>query len=379
MHKIFVTFLFILITLSLSCGKRNDSNKINSVSNVLGGRSDSGFLKVTEPRKFIFPDDNGPHPGYKTEWWYFTGNLITAEGKNFGYQFTIFRNALTPEKTESESHWRSDDIYMAHFTISDIDNGKFYFSEKFSREGNKLAGANANPFKIWLENWYVRETGASNQKDFPKVLLFAESNNIKIELNLEPSKPIVLQGDNGISQKGKEPGNASYYYSVTKLFSEGSVIIDGNKSPVSGYSWLDREWSTSALSSEQKGWDWFSLQLDNNYEIMYYQLRRIDGSADKFSKGTIIDPKGEKKIVNLDDVRLQILGEWKNKNDKAYSSGWKLNILSQNIELSIIPAIMDQELDVSLKYWEGSVNIKGTFDGKPINGRGYVELTGYAD
>lgn len=381
MRKYYLYLLIVVPVLLFSCEKKTEveNNSSISLSGALSGEKEAGYEKAFEKRKFSFPNDHGAHPSFKTEWWYFTGNLETKDGKKFGYQFTIFRTSLTPLIEKKNSVWSSNQIYMGHFTITDITGEKFYYFERFSRDGNKLAGASSDGFKVWLENWQAVETGKSVQSDFPEVRLFAEENDVKLELTLSPLKLIVFQGDEGLSQKGKEKGNASYYYSLTKIKSEGNISISGNDYKVNGFSWLDREWSTSALDTNQKGWDWFSLQLDNGYEIMYYQLRKKDGTADVYSRGAIIDPDGKKENISLSDVTLETTGEWKNKNGKNYPSGWRIKIPERKIDLTITPALKDQELDLSVKYWEGSVTIKGSFNGKVTSGRGYTELTGYID
>ena len=363
-----------------SCSEKKALNQKESftVSNTLGSADTTGFEKAVNERKFVFPFDNGAHHSFRTEWWYFTGNLSTKEGKNFGYQFTIFRNAISPLKQDTASAWRSSQVYMGHFTLTDIDNDKFYFFERFSRDGNKLAGVEANPFKLWIEDWTVTETRKGNH-EFPDVTLSAKDKDISVEFNLELLKSVILQGENGLSKKSNDFGNASYYYSATKIKTSGKINVKGKEYSVDGFSWLDREWSTSALSQNQKGWDWFSLQLDNNTELMYYQLRNKDGSVDASSKGSIVLPDGVKENLKPKDVILKPTGEWKNNIGKVYPSGWKLSIPSRNIELTVIPAIKNQELDVTVKYWEGSVVINGNYLGKNVNGKGYVELTGYAD
>ena len=374
--------LFILITAvvfySCSVNRQKPESGSLSVSKAMGTADTAGFEKAITERKFIFPDDNGAHPSFRTEWWYFTGNLTTQEGKRFGYQFTIFRNAISAEKTGISSGWKSNQVYMGHFTVTDIDNNKFYYFERFSRDGNKLAGAETSPFKVWIEDWSVTETG-KGRYEFPDVRLRANDKNISLDLKLMPKKPVVLQGENGLSRKSKDAGNASYYYSATRIVTKGKIISEGKEYKAEGYSWMDREWSTSALSDNQKGWDWFSLQLDNNTEIMYYQLRNKDGSIDEMSKGSIISETGRKENLSKDEIFLKVTGEWINTEGKSYPSGWILSIPSKNTELKIAPAIKNQELEVSIKYWEGSVKIEGVYDGKQITGHGYTELTGYAD
>lgn len=371
--------LIILALIFQSCGEKtiDENTKSISVSEVLGSESDSGFKKAVEKIRFRFPDDNGAHPEFRTEWWYFTGNLETKTGRKFGYQFTIFRTALSPEKTEKNSVWNSNQVYMGHFTVTDIENNDFYYSEKFSREGNDLAGANATPLKIWVEDWRVNEVTELPEKEFPEVKISAETDETEIELFLTPVKNIILQGDEGLSKKSNEEGNASYYYSITRIETKGKMKIKGEEFEVIGYSWLDREWSTSALSHEQKGWDWFSLQLDNDYEVMYYQMRKKNGSADDFSKGAIVNPQGVIENISLQDVILEVTEYWINDEGMRYPSGWKLLIPSKQIEFVITPATKNQELKLSVRYWEGSVFASGKFGTENATGRGYVELTGY--
>lgn len=380
--KKFIFFNIVMIISALifiSCGEeiKNDNTKSVSVSEVLGSESDSGFKKAVQKIRFSFPEDNGAHPDFRTEWWYFTGNLETKTGRKFGYQFTIFRTALSPEKTGKNSDWNSNQVYMGHFTVTDIEKNDFYYSEKFSREGNELAGAVASPLKIWIEDWQVNEIPGLSGNEFPPVKISAETDEAIIDLSLTPLKNIILQGDEGLSKKSGEEGNASYYYSVTRIKTTGKVNIKGEEFEVTGYSWLDREWSTSALSPEQKGWDWFSLQLDNDFEVMYYQMRKKDGSADNFSKGAIVNPQGEKENIFLQDVNLEVTGYWNNDDGVQYPSGWKWIIPSRQIDLIITPAVKNQELKLSVRYWEGSVFVNGRFGTENVNGRGYVELTGY--
>jgi len=378
MRKLILIMITALIFYSCSDNKQKTDSETISVSKAMGSADTTGFEKAVNERKFVFPEDNGAHPKFRTEWWYYTGNLTSEDGKRFGYQFTIFRNALSPLKADTVSDWRSNQIYMGHFTLTDIENNKFYSFERFSRDGNKLAGVEANPFKLWLEDWKVVEK-EKGRYEYPTVLLSVKEKDIKIELSLELVKPIVSQGENGLSEKSNEIGNASYYYSATKIMTAGKINVGDKEYKVEGFSWLDREWSTSALSDNQKGWDWFSLQLDNNTEIMYYQLRKTNGEIDESSKGSIIFPHGIKENIKTEDVVLKITGEWKNPDNKVYPSGWILTIPSRNIKLNIIPSINNQELNVSLKYWEGSVMIDGIYNGAAVKGMGYVELTGYAD
>lgn len=373
-----ILFIVIISFVFISCGKKKSvkENEI-SLSKVMGNKEEENFKKAIDKIKFKFPSDHGAHPEFRTEWWYFTGNITGENGEEFGYQFTIFRTALTPDSVKRDSEFGTNQIYMGHFTISDIQNNKFYYFERFSRGSAGLAGVTTEPFKINLESYNIFETGKSDF-NFPKVKISANEDNIGIEFDLIPEKPIVFQGDEGLSKKGRDEGNASYYYSVTRINTEGVITINGRKHKVKGYSWLDREWSTSALSEEQVGWDWFSIQLSNNFEIMYYNLRNKDGTADEFSKGSIINKNGEKENIYLKDVIIQVIDYWENDEGKKYPSGWIFKIPTKKTELKIIPAIKNQELKLAIRYWEGSVKIEGIYNGISVNGRGYVELTGYS-
>ena len=377
MKNIFLFFLLAVLFFACDDKKVIDTEKSVSLSKAMGDIADEDFSKAVEKRKFIFPDDHGPHPDFRTEWWYFTGNLTSDDNRKFGYQFTIFRTALSKQKSERSSAWNSNQIYMAHFAVTDIDGNKFYFDERFSRDGNNLAGAQINPFKVWVEDWQIIQTESRTTVELPTISIKAKTDKAEINFTLEAVKPFVLQGDEGLSQKGNQPGNASYYYSYTRLKTDGKIILAGKKFSVSGFSWMDREWSTSALSEDQKGWDWFALQLDDNTEIMYYQMRKIDGTPDIFSKGVWVDQSGQSQLIKKDDVVLEVTDYWESPTREKYPSGWNLQIPSKEIDLKITPAVKNQLMDVAVRYWEGSVKIEGKKNRNRVNGRGYVELTGY--
>ncbi|HZI13437.1 MAG TPA: lipocalin-like domain-containing protein [Myxococcus sp.] len=351
-----------------------------TVASAMGGGNTEGYARALEPRAFQFPEDHGPHPEFRTEWWYWTGNLETEDGRAFGYQFTLFRSAVAPEAPQRDSAWGTRQVYLGHFTVSDVGGGEFRASERFSRSALGLAGASARPFKVWLEDWEAASVG----EDTWPVRLRAETDEVALELVLEPGKPPVLQGDKGLSQKGPERGNASYYYSMTRMPSRGTVRVGGRTYTVKGESWMDREWSTSALGPDQVGWDWFSLQLSDGSELMYYQLRREDGTADRFSSGTWVPPPGaapgEPVRVSREDVQLTVLDSWKSPHSGGvYPSRWRLRVEKLGLDLTVTPKLADQELPVSVRYWEGAVDLEGSREGRPLKGRGYVELTGYAE
>ncbi len=345
-----------------------------SVEEVLGVEEDQPFARAIQPRKFVFPDDHGPHPQFKTEWWYYTGNLFSESDRHFGYQLTFFRSALTPEAQQRNSNWATNQIYMAHFALTDVDTELFYHFERFSRDSLGLAGAKANPFKVWLENW----SAEGRQCEPLPMRLSASVDSVAIELNLESAKPIVLHGENGLSQKSAKPGNASYYYSMTRMPTTGSISISGESFQVSGTSWLDREWSTSALGEGQVGWDWFSLQFDDGRELMYYQLRLKDGNADPLSSGVLVDVDGSTKRLKPSDIDIKVLKHWQSsKSGAKYPAKWSLDVVNEGISLEISPVLAEQELITTVRYWEGAVSFQGKDSASKLTGFGYVELTGY--
>ena len=348
-----------------------------TLSKAMGTVGAENFEKALEPRKFSFPADHGPHPGFRTEWWYLTGNLTSNDGNRLGYQFTIFRTALSKEHARRTSDWASNQIYMAHLAVTDVGGNTFYYDERFSRDGNRLAGAQASPFKVWLENWEISQAGLTVAHDLPVLSVRASNDKVALDLVLTALKPLVLHGESGLSQKGAQAGNASYYYSSTRLGTQGTISVNGKQRAVSGSSWMDREWSTSALSADQIGWDWFALQLDDNTELMYYQMRKKGGAPDLFSKGILVREDGSKSSLTKDDVILTVADTWVSPSGTVYPSRWQLSVPGKGIDFAVIPTLRNQLLDVSIDYWEGSVTIEGARNGAKLVGRGYVELTGY--
>ncbi|MDZ7778924.1 MAG: lipocalin-like domain-containing protein [Gemmatimonadota bacterium] len=356
-----------------------------SLSETLAGGDTAGYERAREVRRFSFPRDHGAHPGFRTEWWYVTGNLETEAGRPFGFQLTIFRSALSPTEPSLASAWATNQAYMGHFTVTDVEGGRFHAFERFARGGAGLAGARmvaardtSAALRVWVEDWSL--TGSAGGSGFP-MRASAEDSGVAIDLRLEAGKPVVLQGDRGLSRKGPEPGNASYYYAHTRMPASGSLVVEGDTVAVDGLAWMDREWSTSALSGEQVGWDWFALQLDDGWDVMVYQLRLADGRPDPLSDGVLIDPEGEKTRLAWDDeLTLEVTEHWTSPIDGTrYPSGWRLSAPNRGLDLTVEPVLDDQELDLAFRYWEGAVRVRGTgVGGRPVEGRGYVELTGYA-
>lgn len=335
----------------------------------------AGFRRADGPRPWDFPKDYGPHPDYQTEWWYYTGNLESETGERFGYQLTFFRRALLPadDRTKRASTWAVDQVYMAHFALSDIADREHYAFERFSRGAVGLAGARAEPYQVWLENWEVVQIGDGQYR------IKAQQDEIALELILEDLKGPILHGDRGYSRKGSDKGNASYYYSQTRLLTTGRVQTANGSHQVSGLSWKDHEFSTSALSSGQVGWDWFSIQLDDGGELMLFQIRNEDGGIAPFSSGTWISPEGETSHLDREQFDIHERDFWRSPNSGAqYPAEWSLEIPSIDLSLVVKPYLADQEMEVSYTYWEGAVEVSGSAQGAAVSGSGYVELTGYA-
>lgn len=344
-----------------------------SLTEILAGGSTEGYARATEPRQFRFPEDHDSHEEFRTEWWYFTGNLTTAGGRRFGYQYTLFRSALAPEAPRRDSEWATRQVYMAHFALADPVNGAFHAHERFSRAAAGLAGVQSRPFRAWLEDWEIQGGEAP-----PPFRLFAEEGGTSIELELDSGKPVVLHGHHGLSQKGRQPGNASYYYSLTRMPTRGTVTVGYKTFEVQGSSWLDREWSTSALEAGQVGWDWFAIQLSDGRDLMVYSIRRSDGRIDDLSNGTLVDTDGATQSLKPSDFTIGALDSWISPaTGIRYPSKWNLQVPGAGIDLEITPLLPDQELNLTFRYWEGAVSITGSSGGDPVTGQGYVELTGY--
>jgi len=293
-----------------------------AVTDILGGGDTAGYARAYEPRDFSFPRDFGPHPDYRHEWWYYTGNLKTSSGRLFGFQLTFFRFSLGAHETQRDSQWSATQMMMAHFALSDIDEHKFYQHEKTSRVALGLAGSTAQPFKVWVDNWSVARSP-------------------------DAAWPMTLHA--------------------------GDDRFD-----VSGHSWLDREWGTSSLAANQSGWDWFALQLSDGSDLMAYRLRRKDGSVDHFSSGMMIAQDGGTHPLTADAFTIQNLSRWRSPHTRIlYPSRWHLSVPAEALELEIEPLLHDQELHASINYWEGAVWIHGMRNNRNVTGYGYVELTGY--
>jgi predicted secreted hydrolase len=339
-------------------------------------KEEKTFKQALPGWRYAFPRDHRVHREFKTEWWYYTGHLQDSKGNGYGYLVTFFRVGLVPgNPSPNTSQWRIRDVYLAHLAVSDIKNKRFLYSERASRGNLGLAGAEEKRYRVWVENWQVSEEGQGHR-------LMAGDRDLGLSLSLIPARAPIIHGINGVSQKGEEMGQASHYYSLTRLLTKGKLRIKGKEITVSGLSWMDHEFGSNQLSEQQIGWDWFSLQLDNGLDLMIYQLRRSDGSIDANSSGSLVLSDSQRLHLSQSEISIQVLNYWKSPRSGAtYPSSWSINLPQQELKLELSPLMADQELITSkstrVTYWEGAVRVKGNYKGRNVEGQGYVELTGY--
>lgn len=348
-----------------------------NVVTALNGAVDSNFARAYKPMPFTFPSDHGAHPEYRTEWWYYTGNLIDAGGNRFGYQLTFFRSALTPELPDRPSDLATNQIYMAHFAITDVSAQQHQSSERYSRGAGGLAGAIGEPtYRVWLDDWSVHEVEPGVTR--LQAAVETAEGLLALDLTLRQTGAPVLHGDAGLSQKGPEAGNASYYYSLVQIKTSGTVTLSGKITEVTGVSWMDHEFGTSALSKNAVGWDWFSVQLENGMALMFAQVRTKErGVLDAFT-GTLVLPDGKQQTITTNDFVVETLDQWTSpRTGILYPSVWHVTLPPFDLALTLTPLVQDQEMQVSFVYWEGAVAVKATVGGEIVQGVGYVELTGY--
>ena len=342
--------------------------------------STSRFSPAKPGYAYVFPRDHGSHEQFQTEWWYFTGHLLGSNGRRFGYELTFFRRGIdSPHAWNNPSSWAIRHLYLAHFALTDENADQFRFAEKISRAGIGKAGAQADVLDVWIDQWHIKAVNPDHQQFH----LQAHAEEFSIDLVVESRKPPVMHGANGVSYKGQQPGQTSHYYSLTRLHTTGSVEVGDTSMTVEGVSWMDHEFGSGDLADNLVGWDWFSLQLDNNHEIMAYGLRRADSTFDPASSGTLVFPNGSSKAFSFQDFQISVNRHWSSPVSGAhYPSHWILAIPAEDIELSLSPRMANQELvttqSTRVTYWEGAVDVNGRWKGHDIHGQGYVELTGYA-
>jgi len=339
------------------------------------------FRVAREGYHYTFPRDHGAHEEFRTEWWYYTGQLTTKEGRPFGYQLTFFRRGIPRDHVKTlPSQWAVTQLYLAHFAVADLSKNQFRYAEKVSRAGLGKAGAADDRLHVWIDRWSAESPMASSDTQ----ILQAADGDLALQLTVSPDKPLVVHGKDGISRKGSATEQASHYYSFTRLATTGKLTIGNESFEVTGTSWMDHEFGSAELGKDLVGWDWFSLQLDDQRELMLYRLRHADGSADPVSSGTLIDRDGHGHHLSIGDFTLEPTSYWTSPASKArYPQHWRLTIPSQQLSLELIPLMAEQELSTTrstqVTYWEGAIEATGSIQGRPSRGRGYMELTGYAE
>ena len=356
------------------------------------------FKQAIAPRTFSFPADHGSHAGYQTEWWYVTGNVIDENEHPLGFQFTIFRRAIAAQDAAErgrKSAWAAGDIYLLHLAVSDPGAQRYVSGESTQRGVLGIAGATDaekmspdTPVRIWMKDaeftrtargWTLKtsvETGG---------LKIRPTNRIKVELDLVEALPPVLHGiagEEGLSRKGPEAGQASYYYSVPRLQTSGTIEFDGKTFKIAkGLSWMDHEFGSNQLSADQAGWEWFSIQLADGQALMLYVLRKKNGSIESRSSGTWTDAGGRATHLALSDFELTPGRKWKSPHSGVeYTLAWTIAIPKHQAKFTVTAAQDDQEFQsessAGMNYYEGAVHVDGSIGGKSAAGEGYLEITG---
>ncbi len=347
-------YAFLLVMLVMHCGAAD-------------------YEKAWPGYRFEFPRDHFNHPNYQTEWWYYTGNLKAADGHRFGFELTFFRQAVN--RDSNGSTWNIDDLYMAHLALSDLEKGRFYRYERINRAGPGIAGIDERTGMIWNGNWQVHLTDAEQS-------LVGIADKFDLQLTLVPAKPAVINGRDGISRKAEGDGQASHYISFTRLLTSGRIELEGASYQVDGSSWMDHEFFTEAMDANQAGWDWISLQLNDNTELMIYRLRHRDGRVDPYSSGSYIDRQGKCVFLSRSDFSMTPAGEtWTSPETKgSYPIRWHVTIPRLKLEADISTPLRTQELVSRFgpSYWEGAIDVNGQENGVALRGVGYLEMTGYA-
>ncbi len=345
------------------------------LSGVLSDSAGSQDYDHASPDKIIrFPEDHDAHENFRHEWWYFTGNLKSQEGREFGYQLTFFRFA-NASRSEIQNAWNNDQTWMAHLAVSDIESERFFLEQDMSRQSLGLAGVKIQPFRVWLHNWHATETEPLDP-DRLVLDLSAGGDGFSIDLSVKSKTAPVLQGESGYSRKSHTGKSASHYYSYPDMDTSGQIRIDGETFEVLGTTWMDREWSSTLLQDSQTGWDWFALHLGNGKKIMAFQIRQEQGNP--YRHAVLIGPKQGK--IPLDVIEMIPTRSWTSpETGIEYPIGWKLSLESaqEMIGLEVDSLMPNQEMNLLFRYYEGAVEVRGQSGSQEISGRGYMELTGY--
>ena len=384
--RVFVAALVAAVIASAAAGLAAAQGAPAEAATAAPTLAPGGWQNAAPGRAISLPADHASHPDYKIEWWYYTGNLDAADGRRFGYQLTFFRIGVDPAPV-NPSRWAVRDLFMAHFAVTDVEGRRYQYSERLNRSGPGWAGASTSDYRVWNEKWEASLSGASvttpdGRRSSPHHLVAATAG-FAIDLMLDEGRALALHGEGGYSRKGAAPGNASHYYSLTRMPTRGTLTLDGRALTVTGSSWMDHEFGTSFLEAGQVGWDWFSIQLEDGRDLMIFQMRRADGSIDPRSSGTLVEPSGDVTPISYaDGFRLEPGRAWTSRRSGArYPVGWRVRVPSAGLDVTVDTALDDQELHTEqssgISYWEGAIDVGGTARGRAVRGRGYLEMTGY--
>lgn len=363
----FFSGLALALLMLTGCDNSESPERINIAQSLSSG-SDSGCYSIAQrPADIRLPADSGAHESFQTEWWYYTGNLKTKNNRLFGFQLTFFRQALSCKPVKKGSKWRTRQLYFAHLGLTDVSNAKFYSMQRMNRESIGIAGSQAIPFKVWVDDWKVIQTGDTMR-------LSASERPVALDLFFSHFSQPVFQGNQGLSRKGPNLSNSSYYYSIPRIKTRGMITIGTQTFEIEGFTWFDHEWSTSALSKDVSGWDWFSVHLDDGRDLMVCRIRNKNGEANGFGFGSLSFPDGSYEILKEADFTIHPLSKWESPvTKKKYPHKCLITLPEKGIELYATPLVSNQEHTHSLTYWEGAARFKGD----KIQGLGYIELTGY--
>ena len=352
-----------------------------AVPQNLHAADQDGYAAVRGPCNFVFPRDHGAHPNHRNEWWYYTGNLEDEQGRPFGFQFTVFRRRLAAlgeyPTPELPSPWRTEQVYLGHAAVSDIADQRFLQADEAARGAVGLAGVDlsGNTVQVYLKNWQAVIAPQKHR-------IAASGSSFSYALELTPQKPVIAHGEGGYSRKGRHPESASCYYSITRFAVQGELIFGQSHHNVTGTAWMDREYSSENLEDDVSGWDWFSLHFVDGRDLMFFFLRRDDGSLSEASSGTLVGSDGQAKKLTADDIQVEDLAFWTSpKSGARYPIRRRLVSPRLDMDVTITARLDDQEMrserSTGVTYYEGSVIVEGRLGSQPAAGVGYLEMTGY--
>ncbi len=329
----------------------------------LGSGSD-GFAEVVAGHRLDFPRDHGPHPDYRIEWWYLTANLKDAAGEEWGAQWTLFRQAMAPGA--QQEGWANQQIWMGHAAVTNATAHRY--AEKFARGGVGQAGAEAVPFRAWIDSWEMRGLDAFSTQSVAPLVVSASGDDFSYALNLTADRSLVLQGDGGYSQKS-ERGQASYYYSQPYFTASGAITLGEKQIAITGRAWMDREWSSQPLASDQTGWDWFSLHLESGEKVMLFRLRQKDGR--NYFAGNWIDRGGRSEPLPVNAIAMTPT-VFTDIDGRKVPTSWNITVAGRGLKIDSVPVNARGWMGTRFAYWEGPISFKGSH-----SGIGYLEMTGY--